>query len=598
MANGFNNPWYTQVDEVTPEYIPIPMEALFQAGQQIQGRADQAYEQLGQFQTGLSSMEAYAPEHIKYRDRIAEQFRQETSDLLDQYNNRASDPQFLREMRRIQNRYASDPNLTTISTANQLYKDRMASIKKISEDGGRYLDSNPGFTGIDEYGNLTADVGSITRTTFEKDLTDAFKEAAKARFGDGTQTTNEAALLSTVESFMTGRDPIVQEALTYFMQQGASPEEATLQLATMLDRLAQSSRTWLYDDTRERLGIAQANLRLSAAKFELAREKHGWEKEDRFADMMSRNLLIPHDDAIAAKDINKGTVAEINRALKTVESKANHFTVPDTEENRLKYPEGERITSANLGSREPDRTISLIQVPTAVYGEDPRKREIVKEARGIVQGADSLSDHQVLEKYKNLLQAGNPIVTFTNSGDSRVRKNLADLYGTNFDNSYVVLDGAKPKLLTGSKSDFKNISYEGSSFAPMEFDGTGFENGSMKFTATDDKGNRVTIYKPIDAQDPLAILNQTGNIIAKAQMSGMSNEALRSHPSMAIVRESRTQPGVIRALYPQKKENRGRIEVVLREFDPNGNIINEVDPTDILREESQRTLEYQSTLHK
>lgn len=589
MANGFNNPWYTQVDEITPEYIPLPMEMLFQAGQAVQQRSDAAYQAMDATQSGLSSLEAYAPAHRDYRDRISTEYRNTISDLLDKYNNKASDPQFQREMRRINNQFQSDPNLSTIAHANTLYKDRLKSIQKISEDGGRYIDSNPGFTGADEFGNLTADVGSIRRTNFEKDLADAFKESAKAKIGTGDYTSNEEALAATLSGFMAGAgtDPIMRDAYEYYMQQGLSDEQASYQIMNHLNRLATGSRSWLKDDMNDRLNISRANLGI-------ARQKLAWDAEDRMAAMQS--VLVPSLDPVENRGINEGLIRTVSGIRESL-SKADNstFLVPYTKENLEKFPEGNIRSGGSAGTGAPGQ--SFIEVDKTDYIRD--NQSVIDEARSVVDLNNTMSDAAVLEAYENMLKADNNAPTYLNVTDPKARKALTELYGGDLRDSYYEDSKGKHKKTLDSKLDLSkvsNITYTGHTSSPINRDGTEFPNGAVRLSGIDKKtGKPITFYRPLGAGDPLTQLNPVKNNISRALGSNLGNSQLKNNPEFNIIINTAEGPA---SVYPQKRNLNGRIGIVYEETDASGNVINVYDPASMEELEFQNTNRYIKTLTK
>lgn len=52
------NEWFTAVEQTLPEYVPLPMDRLFQAGQLLQNRYDSNMKALDDIGVGLSSIEA------------------------------------------------------------------------------------------------------------------------------------------------------------------------------------------------------------------------------------------------------------------------------------------------------------------------------------------------------------------------------------------------------------------------------------------------------------------------------------------------------------------------------------------------------------
>ena len=168
------NPWFTAAQQTLPEHVPVPMQELFQAGQVLQNRFDTNMATMDAVGTGLASIEALAPAHRQYVSTLANNYRQESSELLDKYAGNAADPQFQREFSRLRNKYSNDPNLSIIGQANQGLKAKQKAIQEIASKGGRYIDTNPNFKGLDQSGRLTYDPGQVRMTTFESDLQNLF----------------------------------------------------------------------------------------------------------------------------------------------------------------------------------------------------------------------------------------------------------------------------------------------------------------------------------------------------------------------------------------------------------------------------------------
>lgn len=591
---AINNPFYTAVDEVTPEYIPLPMDALFQAGQAIQNRANTSYEQMDATQTGLSSMVAYAPAHREYRNQISESYRKDASDLLDKYNNRASDPQFIREMRSLNRKYTTDPNIQTILQANELYKNKLKTIGDIEKDGGKYIDTNPNFTGIDSQGNLISDVGSVKRTTWEKDLSDAFKEAAKSRIGDGSYTSNRDALEATRDSFLQsiGTDPNMREALQYFIQQDYTPEQALMQVANTLDRLTESSNYLMKDDMNERLALQRANLAVSQGNLAISRERLSMDKAKHAVEMQEamRSVLVPTLDPVETKGVNNNLIKSIQDVKKAFESKGNknEYFIEYNQANQAKYPDAKVVTTSSPGVGGAGSTVLKITKDDYIKEQSG----VINEARDVVDPTGTMTDLQVLNAYENLLKSDNNAPTYYNVIDPKVRKNLSELYGSDLRDTYLEDNKGKTRRTLDSKIDLskvKNITYTGHTTSPVDKDGTLFPNGSVRLSGIDEKGNPITFYKPLSNNDPIASLNTVRNNISKALKSGISNTRLINNPEYGISIPTENGQSTV---YPQKRSINGRVSIIYKEVDNKGNTLNIYDPSELENIELMQTNEY------
>jgi len=534
------NEWFTAVEQTLPEYIPLPMEQLFQAGQAIQGRYDTNMGSIDATSTGLASIEALAPAHRIYRDNLVNSYRSEISTLLDKYNNNASDPQFSREIRRINSKYANDPNLATIRMGNESIKSKQKAIQDIYTKGGKYIDSNPTFIGADEKGNLTYDAGQVKKATFEEDLNTLFESAAKGIIDDGNFSTNKQALDSVLQSVIAGGagNPIVAEALQYYAQQGYTQEQATKQLETDLQRLYGSYYQNKKVDTNERLAIARSNNAATWAGVQNTRDRLAFDKakyqDEKAQKAFESSFLLPTTDPIEARNANEGLLKETNRLLNMFDSsgkvKQGTFSVSDTPENRKKYPNARRVTAASPG-------IGAAGTPMLeITAQDHKNKsnDFIKAAREVVDPNNKLSDKQALDAYKLFLQQDNNAPTFWNSPIKETNQNLTNYYagsnGENLQNAYYVDSKGKVKRVADEDinlSKFKGFNFAGATSSPVSKGGIELSNGAVKITAVDDKGNPVVFYKP---DDNINGIMRMSNMVSKVQVSGMSNAQLRNNP--------------------------------------------------------------------
>lgn len=586
------NPWFTAAEQTLPEYIPLPMQQLVAAGQAVQGRYDQAMDSIDATSQGLGSIEALAPAHRQYRDTLVSNYRNEISGLLDRYNNNANDPQFLREIKRVNTRYASDPNLATIRMGNESIKSKQKAIQDIYTKGGRYIDSNPRFSGIDERGNLTYDAGQVRQTTFEKDLNDLFSNAAKGIIDDGNVSTNQAALDNVLSTVMggLGTSPVTMEALQYYAQQGYSQEEALGQLQNDLQRLYGSYLTTKKVDTNERLALARQSNAISAMNAATSRGRLDLETrkyEDELAEKAVSNMLLPQTSSIEAKNANAGLITQVNQALSLYDStgklKSGTFNVPNTAENRAKYPNAE-TTSISAGTGAPGQ--SFLKITSSQFND--KNNEFVQAAREVIDPDNKLTDKQVLDGYKLYLQQDNNAPTFWNTPLKENRDNIVRNYigdkGENLgDAIYIDKNGKSKRVADGDVdlSKIKSFDFGGITSSPINMKGGSIENGAMKITAVDDKGNVVMFMKPLDPT--LQGLTGLSNLVSKATVSGQTNAQLRQDPNFIRQIDENT------VIAPQKNRTGGVefYQIV------NGQVVGQpIDPTPYIQQENARVGQY------
>lgn len=272
------NEWFTAVEQTLPEYVPLPMDRLFQAGQLIQNRFDTNMQALNDVGTGLSSIEARLPGHREYVNTLANNYRQESQDLLDRFGGNASDPQFQREFNRIKNKYSSDRNLSTIALANEAAKRNSEIAAKLSAEGKMFV--NPQVTGLDANGNLVSDVGQIRQVNTLDDWSERLKIAAGTTSEEGNYITNKTSLDTAkkqIQDAIKAGSPEVLDLVQAYETRGMSRDQALNQVAQDAKRLsgeyAESTKTnWqklTFEESvrarKEANAIARAKLAAASA---------------------------------------------------------------------------------------------------------------------------------------------------------------------------------------------------------------------------------------------------------------------------------------------------------------------------------------------
>lgn len=533
--------YFTAVEQTLPEYVPLPMEQLFQAGQAIQSRYDNTMSSIDNTATGLASMEALAPAYKNYRDNLVSNYRTEVSSLLDKFGNRASDPQFIREIKRINNKYAADPNLGTIRLGNESIKTKQKNIQDIYTKGGKYLDTNPNFTGADSLGNLIYDAGQVKKTTFEEDLNKAFENASKGIMDDGSLSTNKTALDSVLNSLVTGAgtNPTTREALQYYLQQGYSPEQAQEQLKNNLQQLYGSYLTAKKVDTNERLQLARQANSISAMNAQTSRMRYGLEAQkyaDEKAEKAYGNQLLSESGAIESINTNKNLISNVDQALRLYDQngkvREGKFNIANTPENRSKYPNA-KLVSMSGGVGAPGQ--SFLEVNSKVANK--QDQGIIQAAREVVDpnNKQKLSDQQVLKAYKLQLQQDNNAPTFWNTPIKETRDNLVRYYagnnGENLTDAVLVQPNGKTKRVADGDvnlAELKHFDFAGYTASPVRVGNSTIPSGAIKISAIDKKGNPIIFMKPADPM--LQSRTRLTNLISRANTSGLSNAQLRENP--------------------------------------------------------------------
>lgn len=590
MANG--NPWFTGgVQQSLEQYVPAPFQELSQVGQVIQNRYDTNIGQLEDTAVGLSSIEAIAPAHREYINQFAGGYRQEADSLLEKYNNRADDPQFARELRRLTSKYANDPNLRTVMQANEQYRQKLKTRQELDQKGVRYIDSNPNFTGVDESGNLVSDTGSIRATVFDENLRQAFQDTQKAMIntGQGVET-NKMALDSLMQSIQQGgiNNPDIREGLQYYTSQGMSIDEAQSQLQNDLQSLYTSNLIqdvdWGLDASRRgwaNLDIAQQRLAMDKMTFLQKQEA-------------ASGFLVPIQSPLIAKDLNRNLIRDVDMVMGNKEGATD---IPDTPENRSKYPNAKPrskasgiIESGNLGVGMP-KYESVLEVPI-----NTKRQEIVSTARDVLgDSVEGYSDDRIINTYKEYLESDSNAPIFWGTPNGKNKAVLENIYfgpdGKSGLGDAIIVDhrGKKTRVADGQfdLDKVKGTNFTGVTTSPLNDYGEQFDNGAITGTATVD-GKLVRIYKPQDMN--IASRTRVSNMADRAILSDMTNTQLLKDPRFRVEKD-----GIIIA--PQKTKNR-TINFYQINPDTGERIGNPIDAQEIRQEEFSNIGSYYSGFTK
>lgn len=304
--NRYTNP----VQNTLEQYVPLPFQELMQAGSAIQQRGDAIEQQQMQVQSGLASMEALAPGYSSFRDKFAGEYRNQATSLLDKYQGNTSNPEFIRDIKRLNTQYASDPRLQTIKQGNELYKQNQQIAAKLQAEGKLFI--NPKFTGVDERGNITANVPSLQAVNTLEDWTNSAKIAHESMEDVGSKTTNARNLRNWKNSIMNDTEGKAKLLLAY-QQQGMSPEQAARAVDNNIKSLVNS-----YGKV-EKVNTALLNYGLNQQQFAYQRQQDAAKLDiDRFKAETARLKATGQagEDAIKAPSFNEfknrvGTVGQL-----------------------------------------------------------------------------------------------------------------------------------------------------------------------------------------------------------------------------------------------------------------------------------------------
>lgn len=224
-----NNPYFTGVDQTLEEYIPMPMDMLLKAGQAVQGRYDKSVEDDSAMQTGLASIKTKALGHREYVNNMVNSYKAESEALIDKYGGKLENPEFIREQKRVLNKYKNDPNWTTIEDNNKAVEQAQQIEAKMKAEGKLFISPLAEFTGKDASGNLTAFTGSPELVNTLDEWESAYAIAHKSTQDIGNKTTNRVSLNNArlaMENDIKSGGVQSTKLMKAYMQSGMTAEQA------------------------------------------------------------------------------------------------------------------------------------------------------------------------------------------------------------------------------------------------------------------------------------------------------------------------------------------------------------------------------------
>lgn len=555
MATG--NPWYSAAETTLPQYVPLPFQELMLAGQAIQNRYDTNMAAMDSTAQGIASIETRLPGHQQYIADYANRFQEETEELLSRYNNNAADPQFAREFTRLRSRYANDPNLRTILNANAAYDANQEIRKKLMESGNRYIDTTRGATGLNPDGTLSADVGTIRATNFESDLHDMYQDTLKATINDfGGRISNEQAVGMVTESLLSegANNPILREAMEYYMSQGATPEQAQEQLLNTLQREAASALTIASD------GSFFSN-QLGWANYGLARQKFNFEQAKHFDQLGSVGNLVSVNPASIQNitDMKKVVNKELDDIRKSIDPSTGELVAStpqdyfeDTPENReyLNRTGGftEEFTRGAFGASG-QRYLKPRTGSQGIQARQEALEEKVEFMRNELGLGTDVSINEVLDQYQDFANKNAFVpksIKFTPTGTSKA---IAEAHGSDLAGA-VLLEGKNYVRINPDKFDLSGAKDDLrlAEIITTEVPGLEGSGAVAKYTRTID-GKQRTYFKPVPQEFveimPITLLG------SQAQSSGMSNQELLD-PNNGFMRLTKDANGnIVSGVAPQ-----------------------------------------------
>lgn len=539
---------YSQpIQNTLEQYVPLPLQGMYQAANAIQQRGDLAQGQNDQVQTGLSSAEALAPGQKDFINKFASDFRTQQGALLDKYHGNTSDINYDQESRKLNMQFAADPRLQTIKQTNEFLKRKQAIGEELDAKGIKHLDSNPNFTGIDGNGNLTSNVGNLSATNFDTNINQAFKDKEGAIEQVGHTLTNRRNLGLVHDSFVNQDGTLntdnqdVQQGLAYYKQQGLSDIQAAAKVRNHVDAGLGYAHD-LKDHFYEESPYQKDELALEWTKLKDARDKENKANQGQMPNL----LPFTHERApLIETNINQNRISQLDHINFRDNGGLNkqQFFMDDTPENRKALQEkGQKFEPFNhidpdaLGSIEGSK--AKLQVEG---GYNPDEFKLLTEARDFLGPnakngkGENISDQHTIERYKAALSNQAQEMNYIKPNNKDYLEALENVQigkkGENIGPQYTVFN-ADGSVNDGSKQgsnpldNIKEGSFSYGGANPNPFGK--YQNGTIKVNATDKKGNPVEIIKPLDRyqQQVLSLPNQ----MYKALNSDISNSDLAKNP--------------------------------------------------------------------
>jgi len=413
MINEYSSP----VNNTLEQYVPLPLQSMYQAAQAIQSRGDLAQAQNDQVQTGLSSAEALAPAHKDFINQFANDYRSQQGALLDKYHGNTSDPMYEQEARRLNMQFAADPRLQVIKSANEALKKKQSIKDELDAKGIKYIDSNPNFTGKDSQGNFLSNPGDLRATNFDQNINNAFKDKEHIMKSDGRHMSNIDALNTVRQSYynqdgtLNTNSQDVQEGINYYKQQGLNDDQAIAKVKNHIDAgmgYLQQSNDPLY---------------MEQQKLDWEKWKFNKEEEDKKKALLGTSTppfqLLDYSKAITPtgkgsdgqdqSTPNSQLSLQVQKILDGLDDKGNlnHGSrfIEDTPENRAKFKDAVPVdyssNKSGLSSLGIGSANTKLQVPGGYDENEVNTLATARKLLGYSPGHGTAK--QVLTEYKNLI---------------------------------------------------------------------------------------------------------------------------------------------------------------------------------------------------
>ena len=227
MAQG--NPYFTGVTQTLEEYVPMPMDMLFKAGQAVQGRYDQSEADNSAMETGIASTEAKASGYKDFVNNTLKSYRGEMTSLIDKYGGKLENPEFIRESKKVQNRFKNDPTWNVIKEGNKNIDRALDMQSRMKAEGKLFTSPLSTFKGTDAQGNLVAFDGAPEAVNTLDEWTNSFKIAHGSSEDIGNKSTNRRNLNKTrqaIEADIKNGGVQSSRLMQAYMEKGMNPQQA------------------------------------------------------------------------------------------------------------------------------------------------------------------------------------------------------------------------------------------------------------------------------------------------------------------------------------------------------------------------------------
>lgn len=221
------NRYQSPVQNNLETYVPIPLDDINKAGAAIQGRYDQNEYAEQQAASTLASMKASDPSQQAVITQMANDFRSQSSDILDKYQHRYDDPGYKRDEQGLLMKFSNDPRYAQMKSTNDFLAEQQKAREKEDEAGHIVYDPNQNFKGVNPDGSFKVPTQGISRLNYVDDL---YKHTANLGFdtdANGTESNikQKHDYLNSMDS--SEYNGYLKQAIQHQNMLGVTGEQAT-----------------------------------------------------------------------------------------------------------------------------------------------------------------------------------------------------------------------------------------------------------------------------------------------------------------------------------------------------------------------------------